>query len=65
MFNRFTRLWKLSKYPEQEIAELSKKAELELGDGKAVFIGEGTEEDFEEQQKEDDGTKAWYNIFGL
>ncbi len=34
----------------------------ELGDGKAVFLGEGTEEEFKHQQNEDKGIKG---IFGL
>lgn len=33
---------------------------VQLGDGGAVFFGEGTTEEFEQQQKEDDGTAPWY-----
>ncbi len=32
-----------------------------LGDGKAEFLGEGTEEEFIEQQREDKGEKPWYD----
>lgn len=31
------------------------------GDGKAVFLGEGTTEEFEDQQKVDKGLLGWYN----
>ncbi len=37
------------------------KVRKEQGDGKAVFFGEGTQEEWEEQKKEDDGTKPWYD----
>lgn len=37
-------------------------AEMELGDGKAEFLGEGTTEEFEEAERERKGFK---NIFGL
>ena len=31
------------------------------GDGKAVFFGEGTEEEFIEQERKDSGMKGWYD----
>lgn len=31
------------------------------GDGNAEFLGEGTTEEWEEQQKEDSGEKPWYD----
>lgn len=31
-----------------------------LGDGNAVFIGEGSHEEFVDMQREDDGSKPWY-----
>lgn len=31
-----------------------------LGDGGAVFLGEGTHEEYIDQMREDDGTKPWY-----
>lgn len=34
--------------------------EEELGDGKAEFLGEGTEAEYLDQQREDEGSKAWY-----
>lgn len=33
--------------------------EVSLGDGKAEFIGEGTEAEFLEQEQEDKGNKSW------
>lgn len=37
-------------------------ATLNIGDGTAEFLGEGTQEEFEKQEKEDKGFKG---IFGL
>lgn len=34
--------------------------EAELGDGGAVFIGEGTHDEFVEFEKEEAGMKPWY-----
>lgn len=31
-----------------------------LGDGHAAFLGEGTEEEFLDQQRDDKGMKSWY-----
>lgn len=33
----------------------------ELGDGGAVFFGEGTEEEYSEFMKEETGMKPWYD----
>jgi hypothetical protein len=35
------------------------------GDGKAVWLGEGTEEEYIDQKREDEGMKAWYKRLGL
>lgn len=40
--------------------QLALVPEENIGDGKAVFIGEGTHDDFLEQEKEDQGMKSWY-----
>lgn len=45
--------------PEQLNAVPEAKEE---GDGKAVFIGEGTHEEFIEHEKEESGLKPWYDL---
>lgn len=67
LFKRTKRLWKLSKKdPEtlENFMNLSDKQIMDIPDEdqKAVFLGEGTQEEFEEQQREDKGFKG---IFGL
>lgn len=42
--------------------ELREMLAVDLGDGKAEFLGEGTDEEFKQQQNEDKGYKG---IFGL
>lgn len=37
------------------------KVDEPLGDGKAEFLGEGTHEEFVDMQREDNGTKKWYD----
>lgn len=32
-----------------------------IGDGNAVFLGDGTHEEFIDQEREDKGTKSWYD----
>lgn len=41
--------------------QLQAVPEANEGDGKAVFFGEGTQEEFEEFQKEEQGVKPWYD----
>lgn len=68
MFERIRRAWKVSKYPPDklvELAEIAKEKEKLEGDGQAVFLGEGTHEEYEELKKEDSGLKAWYRRIGL
>lgn len=66
MLNRIKKLWKLSKKNSEALSVLENLTQEQLdlvpdeGDGKAVFIGEGTEEEFKEQEKEDKGLSAWY-----
>lgn len=59
MLNRIRRYFN-KQDPLDEFMKLPDKEKL--GDGKAVFFGEGTHEEFEEQEKEDKGLKG---IFGL
>lgn len=37
----------------------------QLGDGKAVFMDEGTHEEWEDLKKEESGLKPWYKRIGL
>lgn len=54
---------KIVVYSEEADAVKSVKSPEKIkGDGKAVFFGEGTHEEFLEQEKEDKGFKG---IFGL
>lgn len=46
---------KLENLTEQQLAEIP-----EIGDGNAVFMGQGTQEEYEELQKEDSGMSGWY-----
>jgi len=69
MLNRFKRLWKLSKKDMKVLEKLTPEQIEEIPDapnGKAVFFGEGTEEEYDELQKEDSGMSGWYKrIRGL
>lgn len=38
---------------------------VELGDGKAEYLGEGTEEEYLAQQREDEGLEKFYKRWGL
>jgi glutamine synthetase type III len=70
MFKRIKNLWKLSKKDPKALKVLESLTDEQLkavpeevkGDGKAVFLGEGTHEEWEELQKEDKGLKAWYEV---
>ncbi len=64
MFNRLKRLIKLSKKDPIEVERLLIKdiEALPDEDTKAVFLGQGSESEFREQEKEDKGLKG---IFGL
>jgi hypothetical protein len=68
MFKRFRRVWELSK-KDPEILDLYEKLTPEeiadipdasKGDGKAVFLGEGSTEDFIAQERADKGLAGWY-----
>ncbi len=65
MLKRLKNLWELSASNEAVDAirnniELMSKPIKIVGDGKAVFLGEGTAEEYEQQVKQDKGTDKWY-----
>lgn len=68
MIKRIKRLLALSKKEPEALKVLEGLTEEQLkavpevseGDGKAVFFGEGSPEEFEELKKEDEGMKPWY-----
>jgi len=65
MWKRITNIIKLSGKDPQFIEELSPEfiqQAPEMGDGNAVFLGEGSAEEWKEQEREDKGLKG---IFGL
>lgn len=56
---------KLSPEARQFFDEIMKTSNERLvGDGKAEFLGQGTEEEYLEQQRKDDGTDKWYKRIG-
>jgi hypothetical protein len=69
MIKRIKRLIALSKKDPKALEALESLTEDQLkavpdvaeGDGKAVFFGEGTEEEYKEFMKEEQGVKAWYD----
>lgn len=69
MFKRLKKLIALSRKDPKALKvledlteeQLALVPEEELGDGKAVFISQGTNEEFLEQEKEDAGMKPWYD----
>lgn len=76
MFQRIKNLWDLGRFKPSDKAEVRVKAEdgkeskiltleedIPLGDGKAVFLGEGTTEEFEEQERADKGFKGIFGLF--
>ncbi len=68
MLKRLNRLWKLSKKDPEVLDkyELLSPEEIQSipnaskGDGKAVFFGEGTTDEFIEQERADKGLNGWY-----
>ena len=66
MLQRLKKLWALSRKDTKALEEVTpeqvdKLPEDNPGDGKAEFIPEATQEDFDEFEKEEKGTKAWYD----
>lgn len=65
MLNRLKKAWMLAAKEPEAIAKLTEEQIQQLpniGDGKAVFFSEGSEEDFREDEREDKGLKG---LFGL
>lgn len=64
MFQRLRKIIKLSKKDPDEVERLldSQVDGLPDEDTKAVFLGQGTEDEYKEQEKQDKGLKG---IFGL
>ena len=61
-------MWNLSKKDAKALEVLEKLTPEQLaevpdakGNNKAVFISEGTEEDFIEQERKDSGLSGWYD----
>lgn len=52
---------------QKSLAEAIKEPELTqtIGDGNAEFLGEGTEEEWIAQQREDEGLEKWYKRWEL
>lgn len=67
VFKRIKRLIELTKKDPKALKVLENLSDEQLkiipeeGDGKAEFLGVGTEEEFIEQQRIDDGSKSWYD----
>ncbi len=61
MFKTIKNLMRLSNISEEDIKVIVKEKENKIGDGKAVFFGLGTEDEWKEEEKERKGFK---NIFG-
>lgn len=68
MLQRIKRMWDLSKKDPEVLKTLEAltpndlKIIPEAGDGKAEFFGAGTQEEYEEMVKEDNGMKPWYDL---
>jgi hypothetical protein len=66
MLKRLRKLWQLTRKDPKALAQLETLTDEQLavipdeGDGKAVFLGSGTEEEYLEMQREDEGMKGWY-----
>jgi hypothetical protein len=71
MFRRLKRIYDLSKKDPEALKVLETlspeqlKIVPEAGDGKAEFFGDGTDEEYQEFLKEENGTKAWYDRIKL
>lgn len=71
MFKRIKRLITLSKKDPDALEKLEALSDEQIsiipdaGDGKAEFFGPGSEQEFIEQKRRDDGTDKWYKRIGL
>lgn len=69
MFKRIRRIVELSrkdpeildKYEKLTPEEIADIPNASKGDGKAVFFGEGSTEEFVDQERKDKGLKGWYD----
>lgn len=74
MFKRIRKAWELSNMKDIQEADtitVSKSGKEKtfivatatepIGEGNAVFLGEGTTEEYEDMLKEDKGEKPWYD----
>ncbi len=69
MLKKIKRLWKLANKDPKALEVLESLTEEQLKavpdvsdtDGKAVFFGEGSHEEFIDLQNEDKGLKAWFD----
>ena len=72
MFQRLKTIWRLSKVKNIQDADYLYASNSEEGkriisvneipsDDQTVFFGEGTHDEFEDQQREDSGMKGWYD----
>jgi len=72
MFQRLKTIWRLSKIKNIQDADYLYASNSEEGkriisvneipsEDNAVFFGEGTHDEFEDQQREDSGMKGWYD----
>ena len=66
MIRRLKNLWSLSKKDQAALEVLETLTPEQLAEvpeatsDKAVFLGEGTEEEFIEQERADSGLSGWY-----
>lgn len=68
MLKRLQKLWKLSKKDPKALKVLENLTEEQIAvipedteDVKGVFISAGTEEEYVEFKREEEGTKNWYD----
>lgn len=69
IFKRLRNIWDLGLYKPTTNARMEVngkpilvlEADVDLGDGKAEFLGDGTQEEFLDQQRADEGSKGWYD----
>ncbi len=66
MFKRLKKLYALSKKDPKALEVLENLTTEQMaiipeeGDGKAVFFGGGTNEEYEQFKREEEGTDKWY-----
>ena len=66
LIQRIKRVIKASKLTEEELAKQAAVVEAAgatQGDGKAEWLGEGSTDEFLDQQREDKGMRGWYDKF--